>query len=97
MAEHLRAVRRGLRGTTSPRFRRDLGFYDLRSLTLFSSQIAMAAQAGLRGFAFYYYTFDGERVLDLPSEVFMELEHDFGFFLIWANENWTRTMGRPRS
>jgi len=78
-------------GHYQPRLPRDLGFYDLRSPDVILDQISMAAQAGLRGFAFYYYTFDGERVLDLPLEVFMELDHDFGFFLIWANENWTRT------
>jgi glycosyltransferase involved in cell wall biosynthesis len=78
-------------GHYQPRVPRDLGFYDLRSPDVIAEQVAMATRAGLKGFAFYYYTFDGERVLDLPIDVFMELEHDLNFFLIWANENWTRT------
>ena len=56
-----------------------------------AEQIALAQSAGLKGFAFYYYNFDGERVLDVPVEIYLELDHDFGHFLIWANENWTRT------
>ncbi|MBN8920081.1 MAG: glycoside hydrolase family 99-like domain-containing protein, partial [Rhizobiales bacterium] len=73
------------------RIPRDLGFYDLRSPDSLAEQIALAQSAGLKGFAFYYYNFDGERVLDLPLDLFMDLDHDFGFYLVWANENWTRT------
>jgi hypothetical protein len=89
-----RNVARGMprfEGHYQPRIPRDLGFYDLRSPEALTDQIKLAQSAGLKGFAFYYYNFDGDRVLDLPVELFMELDHDFGFFLIWANENWTRT------
>lgn len=89
-----RNVARGVprfEGHYQPRLPRDLGFYDLRSPDALMDQIEMAVAAGLKGFGFYYYNFDGDRVLDLPIELFMELDHELGFFLLWANENWTRT------
>ena len=77
-------------GHYQPRIPRDLGFYDLRSPDAFADQIALAQEAGLKGFAFYYYNFDGDRLLDLPLDLFMEMDHNFNFFLVWANENWTK-------
>jgi glycosyltransferase involved in cell wall biosynthesis len=89
-----RNIARGLprfEGHFQPRIPRDLGFYDLRAPASLDDQIALAEAAGLRGFGFYYYNFDGDRVLDLPIEIFMEAQTDLDFFLIWANENWTKT------
>jgi glycosyltransferase involved in cell wall biosynthesis len=77
-------------GHYQPRIPRDLGFYDLRSPDAVAEQIGLAQEAGLKGFAFYYYNFDGDRLLDLPLDLFIEIDHSFNFFLVWANENWTK-------
>jgi glycosyltransferase involved in cell wall biosynthesis len=79
-------------GHIQPRIPRDLGCYDLSAGDIMHRQIAMAKAAGLFGFCFYYYWFDGERVLDMPLErLLADPTMEFPFCLMWANENWTRT------
>lgn len=69
----------------------DLGFYDLRRKEIHSQQIALAKDAGIFGFCYYYYWFDGERLLDKPLDlVFDNPDLDFPFCICWANENWSR-------
>lgn len=75
-----------------PRIPRDLGFYDLTDINVMSRQIDMAKAAGIYGFGFYYYWFNGQRVLQKPVEQFLGAQHlSMPFFIIWANENWTKT------
>ncbi len=74
-----------------PRIPRDLGFYDLGDVNVLRRQAAMAQAAGLSGFIFYYYWFDGRRLLQKPLENFLATpDIDMPFCLMWANENWTR-------
>lgn len=78
-------------GHQQPRLPRDLGFYDLRNPDTLRRQIELAKAALISGFAFYFYWFNGKRLLDQPIEIFLEkTDLEFPFFLIWANENWTR-------
>ena len=90
-----RNVTRGLpryRGHIQPRIPRDLGFYSLDAGETYRRQIELAAAAGIHGFCFYYYWFNGRRVLDAPVErMLSDPTLDFPFTLMWANENWTRT------
>ncbi|WP_438382232.1 glycoside hydrolase family 99-like domain-containing protein [Asaia sp. BMEF1] len=74
-----------------PRTPRDLGHYRLDSLATLGAQARMAREAGLEGFIFYHYWFNGTRLLDRPMELLLQApEIDLPFCLMWANENWSR-------
>ena len=85
------------KGHYQPRVPRDLGFYTLDSNEPFRRQVDMAKASGVHGFIFYYYWFNGQRLLDKPVKRFLEDSSiEMPFCLMWANENWTTTMGRFR-
>lgn len=78
-------------GHHQPHLPADLGFYDLRRPEVQVEQVKLAKKAGLSAFCFYFYWFNGHRVLDQPIQNFADNEEiDFEFCLCWANENWTR-------
>ena len=78
-------------GTTSRHLPRDLGFYDLRVPETRVEQAALARATVIHGFCYYYYWFNGRRLLERPlDEVHRSGEPDFPFCVCWANEHWTR-------
>jgi hypothetical protein len=78
-------------GHYQPRIPGALGFYDLAHVETMREQARLARAAGLCGFVFYLYDFDGRRLLEKPLENFLQTaDIDIGFCLMWANENWTR-------
>lgn len=89
-----RQISRGLPrfpGHYQPRIPRDLGFYDLTDSRVLFSQAEMAKAAGINAFCYYYYWFNGERVLDAPLNAHLDSDVDMPFMIMWANENWTKT------
>ena len=78
-------------GHYQPRTPRDLGFYDLRDRSVLPRQTEMAKAGGIGAFCYYYYWFNGKRVLDAPLNEHLESSIDMPFTIMWTNENWTRT------
>ena len=69
----------------------DIGYYDLSDDSVLEKQAKMARQFGIHGFCFYYYWFNGKRLLEMPTDRLLATgKPDFPFCFCWANENWTR-------
>jgi lipopolysaccharide biosynthesis protein len=79
------------RGHYQPHLPADLGFYDLRIPEVRDLQARLALEAGLSGFVYYHYWFNGKQLLERPlQEILLSGSPSAPFCMAWANENWTR-------
>ena len=78
-------------GHHQPRLPTELGYYDLNNDEVRHQQAKLAKEYGIDAWCYYYYRFNGQRVLEMPfNRHIQDKSLDMPFLICWANENWTR-------
>lgn len=85
-------------GHYQPRIPADLGYYDLRVPKTREKQVQLAHEAGIEGFCYWHYWFNGRQILDrIFREVVESGKPNFPFCLCWANHSWYAKTWNPNS
>ncbi len=67
-------------------------YYNLLEDGVMEWQMSLAKKAGIYGFCFYHYWFNGKLVLEKPVEMLLQNPKiHFHYCFSWANEPWTKT------
>lgn len=79
-------------GHRQPRVPFKRNYYNLLQVDVLKWQIKLAEAAGLYGFCFFHYWFEGQLVLEKPVELFRSCtKGNIHYCFAWANESWTKT------
>ena len=67
----------------------ELGYYNLLNPAIRQIQVDLAREAGIEGFCYWHYWFNGHQLLEKPlQQVVASGKPDFPFCIGWANESW---------
>ncbi len=78
-------------GHEQPKVPLNANYYNLLDNSVKKWQIELAKEAGIYGFCYYHYWFNGKLLLEKPMEQLLEdASLDFPFCVCWANEAWTK-------
>lgn len=79
-------------GHCQPRLPLNKNYYNLLESGVLKWQMDLAKRAGIYGFCFYHYWFNGRLVLEKPVEMHLKNKNNhFHYCFSWANESWTKT------
>lgn len=78
-------------GHYQPHLPHDVGFYNLLDEDVLKHQVEIAKNYGIFGFCYYYYWFNGRKILEKPLELLLKSDVDMPFCIFYANDGWTRT------
>lgn len=79
-------------GHNQPKIPYKSEYYNLMEKRVMERQVNMSLKAGIEGFCFYHYWFNGKKILEKPVENYLKwTDLNQKFCLSWANESWIRT------
>ncbi|MDJ1122162.1 glycoside hydrolase family 99-like domain-containing protein [Olsenella sp. YH-ols2217] len=78
-------------GHQQPRVPKGENYYNLLNPQVQAWQAQLAREAGVYGFCYYHYWFNGKLLLEKPMEnMLADPSIDIPFCISWANEAWTK-------
>lgn len=81
-----------LEGQVQPKVPLDQNYYCLLDDQVKKWQAKIAKEAGVYGFCYYHYWFNGKMLLEKPAEqMLQDRDVDIPFCFSWANEPWSRS------
>lgn len=80
------------KGHDQPRIPTELGYYDLRDPETREKQVLLAKEAGVGGFCYWHYWFNGKQLMNNIIDEVACNGPNFPFCLGWANETWSKKM-----
>ncbi len=87
--DRVRAAKPLFKGHHQPVVPGELGYYNLLDPVIRERQAQLAREAGIEGFCYWHYWFDGKQLLEQPlQQVLQSGQPDFPFCIAWANESW---------